>query len=248
MTIEEAKESLKIFQSPDFNFNEERHEYHHSGTKLKSVTNWIGTFSKPFDSVKWSEKKAIEYGVSAEEVLHGWKVLSDDGNDLGHDVHKFIEQFLNRENPALPLDKVQRKRAEAWLDYYNAKLCKMELVGQEIRIWSKKFGLAGTIDALFWWKNQLIVGDWKTNKKMKTDEDKHWSNLLFPFESEKENTLNKYSLQVSTYQAILRDHGIQTDKAFICWISPTGEIKTYQAKNYIDRIENYLNAYPVKNG
>lgn len=247
MTIDEVKQRLEIFKTPLFNFNEERHEYHYDGIKMKSVTGWIGTFVKPFDAEKWTEKKAIDYGVSKEEVAHGWKRLSDDANELGHDVHKFIERFLNQENPELPEDEVQRKRVLAWLDYYNLKFSKMTLVAQEIRIWSKKYGLAGTIDALWWWKNQLIVGDWKTNKKMKTDADKSWNNMLYPFENEAENTINKYSLQTSTYQAILRENGIPTEKAFICWISPSAEVKVFQAKNYVDKIENYLMAYPVNN-
>lgn len=248
MTFDEAKQKLEIFQSPIFTFNEEKHEYRYNGKKLKSVTGWINNFSKPFDLEKWSEKKAVDYGVSAEEVKKGWQILSDDGLDLGHDVHKFIERFLNNENPELPEDEVQRKRVLAWLDYYHAKFYKMQLLGQEIRIWSEKYGLAGTIDALFWWKDQIIVGDWKTNKKMKTDDDKHFNMLLYPFENEKENTLNKYSLQVSTYQAILKDNGIESDKAFICWISPNAEIKVYQSKNYVNLVENYLMSFPVKNG
>lgn len=248
MTFEEAKSKLDIFRSDEFKFDEGLHEYRFRGKKLQSVTGWIKNFNRPFDAKKWTEKKAIDYGVSTEEVAKGWEILAESGMDLGHDVHKFIELFLNNENPALPDDETQRKRVLAWLDYYNTKLYKMKLLGQEIRVWSERYGLAGTIDALFWWKDQIVVGDWKTNKKMKTDADKHYAMMLYPFEDEKENTINTYSLQVSTYQAILRDNGIISDKAFICWISPNGEIKSYQSKNFVDKIDNYLMSFPVKNG
>lgn len=247
MTKEEIIQKLQVFTTPAFSFDEDKHEYTLNGQKLKSVTGWYPkAFVKPFDSAKFSEKKAIQYGVANTDILNGWNVLATDAADLGHDVHKFIELYLSKQNPELPSDEVQRNRVIAWLDFYDKKLSKMELVAQELRVWSKTYGLAGTIDALFWYKDQLVVGDWKTNKAMKTDEDKHWANLLFPFENEKENTLNKYSLQVSTYRAILKDHGIPCDKAFICWIGPNAEVKMYGAKDYLPKIENYLMSFPVK--
>lgn len=246
MTFEEVQQKLSCFKTPQFSFNEELHEYRYNGNKLKSVTNWIQTFKKPFDSAKWSDKKARDFGVANGDVLHGWSVLSDYAADLGHDVHKFIELYLAKQNPELPSDEVQRDRVVAWLDFYNLKLSKMLLVDQEIRVWSEKFGLAGTIDALFWYKDQLVIGDWKTNKSMSTDQDKHYNMLLFPFEDQKENKVNFYSLQVSTYQLLLRKIGIPCDKAFICWISPKAEVKMFSAKDYTLKLENYLMSYPVK--
>lgn len=248
MSITDAIERLKIFQNPEFIFEEERHIYTLKGNRLQSVTGWIGNFTRPFDTAKWAEKKAIERGVSAEDILHGWKVLNDDSLDLGHLVHKYIEEFLAGLNPSMPDDELQAKRIKAWLEFYEQKLSKMTLLAQEIRIWSEKYQLAGTIDALFWYKNHIVVGDWKTNKKFTTDKDKAWNNLLFPFENYPENKLNFYSLQTSTYQAILKENGIIAPHAFICWISPDARVEMHTAKNFTKDIDTYISAYPVKKG
>lgn len=248
MVYEEALERLKIFKRPDFIFEEERHIYTLKGKRLQSVTGWIGNFAKPFDTVKWSEKKAVEKGVSVEEILESWKILNDDSLYLGHLVHKYIEDFLAGLNPTIPDDELQSKRIKAWLEFYDQKLSKMTLLAQEIRIWSEKYQLAGTIDALFWYKNQIVVGDWKTNKKFTTDTDHAWNNLLYPFEKYAENKLNFYSLQTSTYQAILKENGIIAPHAFICWISPNATVEMHTAKNFTKDIDNYLSAYPIKKG
>jgi hypothetical protein len=246
MLLEDVVERIKIFKTPEFIFEEERHIYTLKGNRLQSVTGWIGNFVKPFDTMKHAEKKAIEKGVSVDDILHGWKVLNDDSLDLGHLVHKYIEDFLSGLNPSMPDDELQSKRIKAWLEFYDQKLSKMTLIAQELRIWSEKYKMAGTIDALFWYKNKVVVGDWKTNKKFTTDKDKAWNKMLFPFENYNENKLNFYSLQTSTYQAILKENGITADHAFICWISPNATIEMHTALNFTKEIDNFINAFPSK--
>lgn len=246
MSLDEVKERVAKIKAIDgFTFNEEKHEYRLNGKKLQSVTGWIDRFKEPFDEKKWLDYKARQFGVANEDVKKGWDYLSDTALDLGHLVHKYIEEFLGGLNPKLPEDEKTRKRVEAWLKFYEAKLSQMTLIDQEFRVVSDKFGLAGTIDALFWWKDSIVVGDWKTNKKFKTDDDKHYRNLLYPFTEYPENTINKYSLQTSTYQALLEEHGIIAPYAFICWISPDAEVKMFPAKNFSKTIKTYLMAYPA---
>ena len=118
----------------------------------------------------------------------------------------------------------------------------MTPVAQELRIWSLKYKLAGTIDTLFWYKDKLIIGDWKTNKKFTFDTDFCYDNLITPFDNMFDNTHNRYSIQVSLYKLILREHGIETGPSFICWIPPNEEDAQFiPAKDYSNILYEYLN-------
>jgi len=112
----------------------------------------------------------------------------------------------------------------------------MQVISQEQRMWSRRIGLAGTADAIFFWKGEVVVGDWKTNKKFTTDQDKCWDNLLPPFADLKDNHLNSYSIQLSMYRVMLEDIGIPTRAAFLCHIDMEGKTTFYSALDLRDRI------------
>ena len=44
----------------------------------------------------------------------------------------------------------------------------LNLVIQEMKVWSKEWGIAGTLDGLFELSNKYYVGDYKTNKDLLT--------------------------------------------------------------------------------
>lgn len=105
----------------------------------------------------------------------------------------------------------------------------------------KKYNLAGTIDKLFLYDGKLIIGDWKTNKEIKTDNDWCFNKLLSPFDNIKENELNKYSLQLSIYAILLEEVGLEVSDFFICHIPPNDlECEVYKCKDFRAEIRNYL--------
>jgi hypothetical protein len=65
--------------------------------------------------------------------------------------------------------------------------------------------------------------------------------LLFPFESYKENEINKYSLQMSLYALILEEADIHVDYSFICHIPSEGESQIYKLKDFRGELKTYLN-------
>lgn len=242
-TKEEVLEKLKIYQDDKFKFNADEHVYTYDNEVMRGCTTFLNRFVKEFDSAYWAEKKAQERGISAAEILAEWDEIRERSCYLGTLVHDYIENFYEKNITDLTPDDEANERIKHWHKIYESKLHIFESVGSEIRIFSKKYNIAGTIDKLYLYDGMLIIGDWKTNKKIKTDKDYSFGNtLLYPFEHLKENELNKYSLQLSMYALILEEIGLEVSSGFICHIPHNGECAIYKTKDLRADLKFYLNS------
>lgn len=243
---------LQYFLDPNFRFNEETHTYTYVDPLtlkpvqiFKSVTGFISQFKEKFDSEKVAAMVAKKKGVSKQSILNEWKGISDTAMDLGTIVHKWIEDYYNGSNPPMPTDHVVLERVESFLKLHEEKLHKFSPIKQEFRLFSRKWGLAGTMDALFKLGEDYYVGDWKTNKKFTTDVDmegnRYAKKLLYPFEDLWDNSVNGYSIQLSLYRLIMQEEaGFETKGAFLCWIGPSGKPQLHKTVDLRDRLYKYL--------
>jgi ATP-dependent exoDNAse (exonuclease V) beta subunit len=240
-------EKLEYFKDPNFKFDEDTHTYTYcdaSGKPIQffqSVTQFISTFKKPFDSDFWANKKAKQLGVHKSVILNEWKNTADIAVKLGSNVHKWIELYYNGENPPLPEHPEENFRVSSFLDLYEKRLNVFKPIGQEIRLFSRKWGIAGTTDALFELTQKYYVGDYKTNKKFTTDADPkgRYSKLLWPFDDLWDNSLNGYSIQLSMYRLMLEEAGFETHGSFLIWIGPSKPM-LYKSVDLRDRLRIYL--------
>jgi len=241
---------LEYFQDPNFKFDEKSHTYTYVDSQtlrpiqiFTSVTGFISQFKEKFDSNFWANKKAKSTGKTRDEILNEWKETSEIAMDLGTLVHKWIEDYYAGLNPELPTHPEVLSRVLKFKELYSERLYKLSAVKQEFRIFSRKWGLAGTMDALFSIDSNYYVGDWKTNKKFTTDTDPkgRYKKMLYPFEDLWDNSLNGYSIQLSLYRLILQEEaGFKTDGAFLCWIGPEEKPKLYKTVDLRDRLYEYL--------
>jgi hypothetical protein len=246
----EIEKKLRFFEDPNFSFNEDLHVYKYRGDKFDSVTTFLKIFKTPFDKKYWAEKKAREKGVPVNEIYAEWEDKGNKANSLGTDVHKWIEDFWSGLSPSLPEDDGDYKdRVEKFLRIYEKKLKFLIPLRSELRVFSKKWKLAGTIDQLFlFWDEKrnmvvLIIGDWKTNGDFKSDEHPKgkYKKLLRPFSNLYENHHNEYSIQISLYRLILEEElGIEADSGFLCHIGPENEAKIYPVKDLRQPLKAYL--------
>ena len=246
--IDETKRKLLVFKSPEFVFEQEQHVYTYSGKKLDSVTTFLKTFKTPFDKEYWSAKKAVELGKTKEEILNEWKGKADTATNLGTLVHEWIEKFWDGENPEYPENEEVLSRVMKFKSIYESKLKNFYPIGSEIKIFSRIWGLAGTIDGLFAFYDEkqdeiyLVIGDWKTNGSFTTDSHPkgRYKKLLRPFSDLYENNLSEYSIQLSLYRAILEQSSIKTHSSFLCHIGPEGDAKIYRSLDLKERLQVYL--------
>jgi ATP-dependent exoDNAse (exonuclease V) beta subunit len=236
-------EKLEIYNDPDFNFDPTEHKYTYKNETYISVTQFLSRFHKEFDSDYWSNIKATKLGVTQEEILSKWKDSNEYSTRIGTAVHNWIENYYNKIPQDLPTDLDIIQRINKFNILYAKHLHKLEPVKFEQKIFSKKWKIAGMIDSLFIYKDNLYIKDWKTNKQFTFDEHEKgkFEYLLSPFEHEYKNNLNEYSIQLNLYKIILKEIGIDVKACYLVHIGPdNGEAQLYRTKDYTKILEDYL--------
>ena len=244
--------ALTIFDDPMFKFDEGSHKYTYcdetTGKVIQSftsVTGFVDKFKEPFDSEYWAKKKAKQRGITKKAILLEWKEKGTTAAAFGTTIHQWIEDFYSnlKDTPKMPSDDMLIERIERFKELHNKRLHKLKPIFQEKRVFSRKWGLAGTLDGLFEFNDIPRVGDWKTNKEFLTDDDfkGRFKKLLYPFEDLYDNSLNVYSIQVSLYRLIIEEEtGIDLGDGFIEWIGPN-TVKLYKVLDLRDRLIKFLN-------
>ncbi len=243
--IEDVLNKLEKFNDPKFKFEEKYHRYTYDGKVYNSVTRFIQNFHKPFEEEYWSNKKAEEAGVPQEWILKQWKEKNDRANYLGSETHNWIENYYKGIYQSLPNDIDIINRINKFNTLYAEKLYKLTPVSFEVRIFSKKYPIAGMLDSLFLYKGKLFIIDWKTNGIFTHDEHNRgkFEKLLSPFGEYWKNHLNEYSIQVSLYSLILEEWGIDVKGAYLVHIGPDTEGIIYKALNLKEYLRKYLSTY-----
>jgi ATP-dependent exoDNAse (exonuclease V) beta subunit len=240
--MEDTLKKLEKFDDPMFAFDPVKHKYTLDGEHFISVTQFIANFHKPFESDFWSKKKADEAGITQDEILLEWKKLNDRANEIGTATHNWIENYYNRLFQDLPVDLDVLDRINKFNLAYGKWLYKLKPIKFEQRIFSKKWKIAGMMDSLFLYNDNVFILDWKTNKKFTDDDhaDGKFEKLLTPFEAWHKNHLNEYSIQVSLYKLILKEVGIDVKACYLLHIGPNDEAKMHKAHDFSELLEEYF--------
>lgn len=250
-TLDTSK--FEIFNDPLFRFNQERHEYtyHCSVTSepiqtFKSVSGFADNFKDPFEGRKVAENLSSSnplYGLPVDDILRKWKINGQNAANLGTEVHEWIENFYKNGVEAPVSSSQVQKRVDNFKEFHQQRLTTLTSVFQEKKIFSRKWGYAGTIDAIFELNGKYMIGDYKTNKAFTTDSEFKGTmkKMNPPFQDVWLNKHNEYSMQVSLYRLIVEEEtGLELSDSFLLWI-PNDGCKLYKAIDYRDRIRNYLN-------
>lgn len=238
---------LECFNDPNFIFDPKKHKYTYHGETFQSVTQFIQQFKPPFDSDYWSKIKAEERGIPQEEILLEWKYLNNKSTDIGNSIHDWIEKYFKGEYQQLPPNLEKIDRINKFNVIYATHLYKLEPVKFEVRIFSKKWKLAGTIDSIFLYRGKIFILDWKSNKH-DFDNPKVFNNLLHPFNDLGQTHINEYSIQISLYALILEEWGFDVGGGYLVHIGPNTEAKIYKIVDLRETLKTYLDLYkaPIK--
>ena len=240
-------EKLDYFKDPNFKFDERTHSYTYINPEtglptqiFESVSGFIDQFKKPFDN-SVSKYVAKSRGMTQQEVLNEWSQLATEGKRVGTLVHKWIEDYYSGLNPEMTGDTSADHRINLFLDLHRERLHRLNPITQELRIFSKAWGIAGTVDIIFEMDGKYYVGDWKTNRDFKDDDHPKGRReyLLHPFDNYWSNNLSGYSLQISTYRIILEEAGFETAGGFLVSLSESG-YKMYKTLDFRDQLRSYL--------
>ena len=243
--VSEIHQKLEAFKDPHFKFEPQWHRYTYKGKKYTSVTTFLKKFEEPFDNEYWSKKKSEDLGVPQDWLLKDWKDKNQRANEVGSATHNWIENYFNQIYQPLSTDLDVIDRINKFNKIFATHLYKLQPIQFEVRIFSKKYPIAGTIDSIFLYNGRLFIIDWKTNGDFRHDDHPkgRYNKLLSPFEDFYKNHLNEYSIQVSLYALILEEWGFDIRGGYLVHFGPDTEAKIYKSKDMRDKLRQYLDSY-----
>lgn len=184
--------------------------------KLPSITSVISHRNR--DKFKAWRKK-----VGEQEANN----ITRKATHRGTDAHTLIEEYLNNADTfskVLPLSEFLFKQAKPTLNRINNILC------QEQALWSFELGIAGSVDCIAEFDDELAIIDFKTSAKPKPRE---W--------------IEDYFVQCAAYACMLYEmKGIMVKKFVIIMTCENGEVEVYEEYNkrkYIKLLYDYVREF-----
>lgn len=212
-------------------FNEESHTYTCScekfGLPYTSVTTFVHTYAQPFDEVAIATQCSQKSGKPVEEYLAEWEKTRNDACVLGTRTHETAEDcLLNRQPRNQPNDAKEKAYFKVAWDAAKAIKAKMKVWAVEKIVFDTTLKIAGTADLItidsegtYW------VMDWKTNSHL-DDTSRYDQVMLPPVNHLADCNVNHYSLQLATYEYILKRNAYIPSNAkvnrMIIHITPEG--------------------------
>lgn len=228
VTIEKYFEDLK--------FEESIHKYYVNDIPLEtSVSGVVARFGEKFDSHNISLGVAKRDGRTQQEVLQEWKDIADKACALGDRVHKFGEDYFY-DRSLEPSDGFELAITKFWRDvpsHIKPAFAELQMYHHDVM-----FGGTGDIILYNTKTGKYIIADYKTNKDLfKNFKGK---TLLKPFDDLLDCPFNKYQLQLSLYQILLEQTGVEVSHRKIIWLKPDGKYKVYDTEDYTEKLKKEL--------
>ena len=184
--------------------------------KLVSITSVISHYNKEFFA-KWRKK------VGEDKANRITKAATNRGTDF----HTLTEFFLKNEEcstDVLPISKFLFQIAKSELKNLN------KIYGLEKALYSKELGVAGTVDCIAEYKNELAIVDFKTSKEAKP---RDW--------------IDGYFVQCAAYACMLYEMtGIIVKKFVIIMACEDGDCVVYEEYDkakYIKKLSQYITKF-----
>lgn len=230
MTIQEVKIKLNTMFS-GLQFESRRHLYYVEGENHISVSKKLEEFEHPFDEGKWLPLCAKKEKISEHELKHKWQTINKEACELGTETHDFLERYTGLETPKTP----QQKAGIKFLRDYGQEY---EIVSKELRMYSRKYKIAGTCDLLMRHKETglLILPDYKTNK----DIFKAYDFLKDPFSYLEAHPYNLYQLQLSFYQLMLEEINLSISKRLLVHLRADETYRVFETVDFTEYLSEYL--------
>lgn len=198
------------------NINGTRHYIDEEYNIYHSVTKVVGSIPKPGLDI-WKQRLAEQYGSEEAGEAVAKSVMIKAGL-YGTKLHKMVEYYLDN-------DRMEVDNLFAAAHFKNIKplLSPIDnILEQEIQMFSKRMGLAGTADCVAEFNGKLSIIDFKTSTKLK-----------------KEEHMESYYLQATCYALMWEENtGQVIDQIVILMSGEDGSQSSYikDKAQYINRL------------
>jgi CRISPR/Cas system-associated exonuclease Cas4 (RecB family) len=213
-------------------FEEERHLYFWEGQRVrKSVSGLVEEHVPEFDEAKWLPICAKKEKITEHELKHRWQTTNKEACVLGTETHNFLEFYDGTKTPSTPQERAGVKFLLDILKEYT-------IIAKEVRMYSLNYKFAGTADLLLKHREtgEIVLADYKTNK----DIFKTFGLMLPPFRYLENHPFNHYQLQLSYYQIMLEDIGIQISKRLIVYLKADETYRVFETVDFTTYLRDYL--------
>lgn len=164
------------------------------GHKYKSVSALIEQFTPFFDFEQKSYDYSLKHGIPVEDVRANWREKNKQSTVFGKEIHSNIEKLITEKTES---------HNEKIYDQIIKEISRFREKGSKFLteqiIHNDDYKLAGTSDLIIERKNDFDIIDFKTNKKIKFENNFDESNLLYPVAHLRNAEFHKYALQLSLY-------------------------------------------------
>lgn len=220
----------------DLEFEESRHLYKVKNKLLTSTTAMIKQHTPEFNEKEVAGNVARKLQVKTNEILLEWKNKREKAAYQGTKVHLFAENYIVN-NQLIPTCK-QEESVKRFIDE-NVLSNKYTVLTAELKMYSEKYGYAGTSDLLLWDNelNEIVIADYKTNY----DLDKQYGYLLEPFSYTPNTPYCKYQIQLSYYQILLEEIDLYAKQRIIVWLKSDGTYEIRNCTDFTSILKDYLN-------
>jgi len=212
------------------NFDERAHRYTtEEGKQMVSVTQLIGKYFKPFDKECISKMLAAKRRVSQQSILDDWKGSAD----YGTEIHRMIEEVLL----GLPEHMHKFNEVARAMQFIKPYVEAGYSIKPELKIGSRRWLIAGTIDVVIESEEGVWLVDWKTGKPITSTND-YGQRGYEPIEHIHDCKLAKYSLQLALYKKIYEEeYGKKVLGTYIVKLNPEGGFESIPATDYSKEVE-----------
>lgn len=226
MTFNRIKSTHKWPKVKRKNIDGVRHYIDEQDNIYHSVTKVVNDGK---DFTEWYQRLSEQYKCSQEagEAIGNYVMIQS--GIIGTKLHKYCEDYLNNSNSS----------SQGLLPYAHFINIKDRLDNfvsniryQEIQMFSKKMGLAGTADLIADWEGVLSVIDFKTTKKAKPEE---W--------------IESYFLQATCYALMYEENtGTPINQIVIVFTGEDGSQDTIikDKAQYVDRLYEKIEEFKSK--
>ena len=220
----------------DLEFEEGRQLYKVKNKLLTSTTAMIKQHTPDFNEKEIAGNVARKLQVKTNEVLLEWKNKREKAAYQGTKVHLFAENYIV-DNELVPTCR-QEEAVKKFIQE-NILSGKYTVLTTELKMYSEKYGYAGTSDLLLWDNEleEIVIADYKTNY----DLDKQYGYLLEPFSYTPNTPYCKYQIQLSYYQILLEEIELYAKQRVIIWLKTDGTYELRNCTDFTSTLKDYLN-------
>ena len=232
--------------------------------RLLSPPDWKkekGTIWKshkiPKDFLEVYNISESELNKVQQDILDEWSKINKESCERGTKIHAQLENSFYKAGDNLTLKKFgiggkfqcKKDYSELDLEYgvYPEYLIYYDNPKLDLHI-------AGQIDLLVKNGNNIIIGDWKTNKKLDfkgfyNSSTKSTTKMKYPLTDLDNVNFNHYQLQLSTYAWMLQklNSNFNIERLFICHFDYEGNQKIYEVQYLKDDVEKMLKHFAKQN-